>query len=121
MKFLIDHGLPKGIILLLEKNGISAQHTGDLGLERASDLEIIEFAKTHQMTIVTLDADFHALIAASEESRPSVIRIREQGLRSEAMANLLLRVISQTNKELSSGAFISATSNRIRIKRLPVQ
>ena len=51
-------------------------------MSTAEDVEILERDRQDQQTIVTLDADFHALLALSGAISPSVIRIRIEGLRA---------------------------------------
>ncbi len=52
---------------------------------------------------------------------PSVIRIRIEGLRGEALADLLLEVLKVCGGELSKGAVISVTENQnVRIRQLPI-
>jgi len=75
------------------------------------------------MTVVTLDADFHTLLALSKAVGPSVIRIRIEGLRAEKLALLLRSVLDRCKDELERGAMVSVVSfaeNGVRIKRLPV-
>jgi predicted nuclease of predicted toxin-antitoxin system len=69
---------------------------------------------------VTLDADFHALLALSAVREPSVIRLRIEGLRAEEFCRLLQRVLQQCSEDLASGALISVTESQIRIRRLPI-
>ena len=40
-------------------------HVADIGMSRALDSEILEFARLEKRVCVTLDADFHALLAVS--------------------------------------------------------
>lgn len=51
-----------------------SQHVSEAGLDRATDLEIIEYARSHFFAIVTKDADFSELMTAhvssSETPRP---------------------------------------------------
>ena len=72
------------------------------------------------MVVVTLDADFHTLLALSGLTGPSVIRIRIEGLRGEALAKLIVSVLQVCNDDLVKGAMVSVTENGIRIHRLPV-
>jgi len=72
------------------------------------------------MVVVTLEADFHALLALSGITGPSVIRIRIEGLRGENLARLLVSVIEICDHDLLKGATVSVTENGVRIRRLPV-
>ena len=46
----------------------------------SSDLEVIVWSVQQKAIVITLDADFHAILAVSGARGPSVIRIRRQGL-----------------------------------------
>ena len=104
----------------MKHHGIDALHVGDAGLATANDAEIVVQARTEDRVIATFDADFHALLALSAAGKPSVIRIRVEGLRAEALTALLLRVIEQCEADLTAGAMVSAEATRLRVHRLPV-
>ncbi len=120
MKLLLDQGLPRSTTLYLAKVGIEALHAGELGLATAADSKILEFALQEQRVVVTLDADFHALLALSGASEPSVIRIRIEGLRAEAHARLLIQVLSVCESDLEKGSMVTVTERGIRVRQLPL-
>ena len=120
MKLLLDQGLPRTAAKLLSETGVGTIHVGDVGYASADDADIIEFARQGGFVIVTLDADFHALLALSGAIAPSVIRIRMEGLRSEALTSLLRTILQLWGKELESGAVVTAQEERLRIRRLPL-
>ncbi|HEY6351458.1 MAG TPA: DUF5615 family PIN-like protein [Candidatus Angelobacter sp.] len=120
MKLLLDQGLPRSTVVFLQNHGIEAVHVGDRGLAAASDSEILNLGRQESMVVVTLDADFHTLLALSGLMGPSVIRIRIEGLQGEALAKLLVSVLQVCNDDLLKGAMVSVTENGIRIRRLPV-
>ena len=120
MKLLLDQGLPRTAAKLLSEAGVETVHVGDVGYASAGDADILEFGRNNGFTIVTLDADFHALLALSGAKAPSVIRIRMEGLRSEALTNLLRIILQLWGKELESGAVVTAQEERLRIRRLPL-
>jgi predicted nuclease of predicted toxin-antitoxin system len=120
MKLLLDQGLPRTAAKLLSETGVETIHVGDVGYASADDADIIEFARQGGFVIVTLDADFHALLALSGAIAPSVTRIRMEGLRSEALTSLLRTILQLWGKELESGAVVTAQEERLRIRRLPL-
>ena len=71
--------------------------------------------------VVTLDADFHALLARSNASLSSVIRIRIEGLRAEAISRVLQDVLSRCEGDLEQGAVVTAQPAAIRVRRLPLR
>jgi predicted nuclease of predicted toxin-antitoxin system len=75
MKLLLDQGLPRSAAALLCQAGIDTVHVGDLGQSSADDSVILESGRDSNRVVVTLDADFHTLLALSGAATPSVIRI----------------------------------------------
>jgi predicted nuclease of predicted toxin-antitoxin system len=120
MKLLLDQGTPRSAAALLRDHGYDAVHTAEAGMAEAEDKEILAKARMEGRVIVTLDADFHAELALSQEIGPSVIRFRIEGLRAEPLVELLQAVIDQARDELSSGAMVSVQEGRVRIRRLPL-
>lgn len=121
MKLLLDQGTPRSAAALLRESAVDALHTGEMGLSKAEDEEILARACEENRIVVTLDADFHAHLALSQAKKPSVIRFRIEGLRAEPFAQLLQKVLRQCESDLALGAMVSVQENRVRIRRLPVQ
>jgi predicted nuclease of predicted toxin-antitoxin system len=120
MNLLLDQGLPRSAARIFRDHGVDAVHTGDCGLATASDDEVLSVARRQGRIVVTLDADFHALMAKSGSVAPSVIRIRAEGLRAEALVGLLERVLDQCREDLAKGALISVTESQVRVRHLPI-
>jgi predicted nuclease of predicted toxin-antitoxin system len=80
MKLLLDQGLPRSAAALLCEAGIDAIHVADIGFSAADDTDILQRAQEDERVVVTLDADFHALLALTEATSPSVVRIRIERL-----------------------------------------
>jgi predicted nuclease of predicted toxin-antitoxin system len=120
MKLLLDQGLPLSAATLLRNEGINTIHVAEIGLSAAEDTDIIQRAREEERVVITLDADFHTLLAINEKNSPSVIRIRIERLRSQMLTELILRVISECDEELQQGAAVTVEPSRIRIRRLPL-
>jgi predicted nuclease of predicted toxin-antitoxin system len=89
-------------------------------MSAACDAEILEEGRRRNAVVVTLDADFHSLLALSNATMPSVIRIRIEGLKGYDLAMMIQRVARLAIDELEAGAAVTATERRIAIKRLPL-
>jgi predicted nuclease of predicted toxin-antitoxin system len=120
MRFLIDQGLPRSTVKILSQLQIDSIHVGDIGMAVATDLEIIQKATEESLTVITLDSDFHTILASSGRNKPSVIRIRIEGLKADKLADLIQSVIDSIHDEIMSGAAISITEKGIRVRRLPL-
>lgn len=120
MRLLLDQGLPRSTVLHLNNAGIDAAHVGDIGLATASDAMILNYSRQEGRAVVTLDADFHALLALSGAGGPSVIRIRIEGLRAQNLASLLVSVLEVCKDDVMRGAMVSVTENGLRIRQLPL-
>ncbi len=121
MKFLLDQGLPRSTVPHLQSMGITAEHVGDLGLAAASDATILQTGRDRESIVVTLDSDFHALLAASGSSSPSVIRIRLESLKGEDVARVIGQVIEAIEEDLVAGAAVTVTERRLAVRRLPLK
>jgi predicted nuclease of predicted toxin-antitoxin system len=91
-----------------------------LGLSRAADKDILCRAGTDYRVVITLDADFHALLALGEQTGPSTVRIRIEGLHGKAVADLLVAIWPTIEIPVREGALITVTENAVRIRRLPI-
>src|SRR5579884_2696424 len=74
-------GLPRSTVELLRSQGWDVVHVYQCGLSAVSDEQILEYARTDSRVVCTLDAEFHSILAVSGAARPSMVRIRREGLR----------------------------------------
>ncbi len=117
---LLDQGLPRSAALLLRERGVDCLHVGEVGMHAAADDAIVERARAEGRTIVTLDADFHILLALSGDTAPSVIRIRIEGLTHQPAAALIERTVQDCAEALIAGAAVTVQPGRTRIRRYPL-
>lgn len=117
---LLDQGLPRSAASLLRSVGIDTVHTGEIGLATADDTTLIELARQQDRVVVTLDADFHAILALSGADKPSIVSIRIEGLRAQPLAGLLRALLVERSVELEQGALLTVQPKRVRIRYLPI-
>ena len=71
--------------------------------------------------IVTLDADFHRILPLSGATRPSVIRVRIEGLKGDEVARLVRTVLAACADDLALGAVVLIQHDGMRLRRLPLK
>lgn len=120
IRILLDQGLPRSTSFHLKDEYWDVLHTGDIGLSKAKDSEILEYARKNQRIIITLDADFHAFLAVTNAQSPSVIRIRIEGLKAMELARLIEDIWPKVETSLQQGAMVTVTAKSIRIRHMPV-
>lgn len=118
MRLLLDQGLPRSAAAILRDKGYDVIHVAEAGLRDARDIEIIDYAREQSRIIVTLDADFHALLKVGGHARPSVIRLRLEGLRGKELADLVEQILATVEQDVRQGALVTVNAKTIRVHRI---
>ncbi len=119
MRLVLDQGVPRDAAVRLRDHGHDCVHVGEVGMHNAADDEILTWSATGAI-VVTLDADFHAILAVSGANSPSVIRLRIQGLRAPELTALIEKVIAEFRTELQDGCLITVKPHKTACHRLPI-
>ena len=109
---VLDQGVPRDAAGRLRDLGYDCVHVGEVGMSKAADEDILRFALGKNGVVVTLDADFHAILAVSGAVGPSVIRIRIQGLRAADIVEYLRFVSVHFESELTAGSLVTVKRAR---------
>jgi len=120
LELVLDQGMPVDAVFLFRELGYECLHVSDLGMQKAEDEEILSLARDRRYVLLTLDADFHALVAVRGLSLPSVVRLRREGCRAEVVVRILGPVLERYRVELGKGALISVKERRATCHLLPV-
>jgi predicted nuclease of predicted toxin-antitoxin system len=95
-------------------------HVGEIGMSKAADEEILAFSLGRNAVVVTLDADFHAILAVSGAQGPSVIRMRLQGLGAPDVVEVVRKVLASFEAELKGGSLVTVKALKTTCRRLPI-
>lgn len=122
MKFLVDQNQSPLVAELLTEAGHDAVHTRGIGMETASDPEVLARAVADGRVLISADTDFGTLLAQSGDQAPSVILLRRsQDRRAMDVAALVLANLEVAGDALEAGAVVVLEEERMRIRRLPVR
>ena len=89
-------------------------------MSKAADEEILAFSLGRNAVVVTLDADFHAILAVSGAQGPSVIRMRLQGLGAPEVVEVPRKVLASFEADLKRGSLITVKALKTTCHRLPI-
>ena len=120
MRWLLDQGVPRSTVSLLAARGQDVVHVADVAMSAAPDIAIIEHAFSDDRIVVTFDADFHAILAVSGKVKPTVIRIREEGLKGPQICALLFSVLTKFQEDLERGCVMTNVDGKVRLRALPL-
>ena len=120
LKLVLDQGVPADAAPLFRQLGYECQHVSEVGMSRADDEEILSFAAERGFAVITLDADFHALLAVNRWRGTSVLRLRREGCRAEAVVEIVEPVLTRYRAELARGAMVSIKEGRVTCHLLPI-
>lgn len=122
MKFLIDQNISHRLCPHLEAAGHDAVHVDSLSMAQAEDIEILEYARSASLVIISSDTDFGTLLAFQRATSPSVILTREVStLAATDLANLLLSNLKAFSAALEKGAVVAIGRRGIRVRQLPLR
>ncbi|HEX3890075.1 MAG TPA: DUF5615 family PIN-like protein [Verrucomicrobiae bacterium] len=121
MKLLVDMNLSPDWVAVLKESGWEAIHWSKVGNPRASDSEIMAWAKQNGHVVFTHDLDFGTMLALTQAEGPSVIQVRTQDVTPSAIAKLVIDALRQFQSDLEKGALIVLDEARARARVLPLK
>jgi len=120
MKLLLDMNISPRWVDFLQEYGICAVHWATVGAPDATDSQIMAFAREHEYIVFTHDLDFSAILAASGDTKPSVIQLRTDDISPEASGAYILTALQQLQTELEEGVLLTIDTKRSRVRVLPL-
>lgn len=121
MKLVVDMNLSPRWVSVLGDAGIEAAHWSTLGDPKASDSEIMAYAKANRYVVLTHDLDFGTILAATGGDKPSVVQIRSEDVSPDVIGKPVIEALRQMTSELERGALLSFNPNHMRVRILPLQ
>ena len=112
--------LPPALALWLARQGHDAVHATELGLDRASDSDIILRAGQETRTIVTADLDYPRLLAISRAVAPSLILFRGGDWSGAEVIGRMEDILAGLNETDITQSILVVERNRVRRRRLPI-
>ena len=90
-------------------------------MDRGSkDVKILDYAKEHNKVLITQDLDFSALLVAKRYEKPSVISLRFDNAEPNFIADRMVEIVKEFEKELEEGIVLSVDETSARYRNLPI-
>jgi predicted nuclease of predicted toxin-antitoxin system len=103
MSLLVDAQLPSALTRYLAANGLECTHVQDLGLASADDRMIWEYARAHNLAIVTKGEDFQAFANRQGRIPPQVVWVRLGNCRTPVLLAAFSKVLPAMRDALVAG------------------
>lgn len=120
MRVLIDMNLSPAWEQFLVANGLEARHWVNVGDPRASDEELLAWARREGFIVFTHDLDFSVILARTAASGPSVIQLRSQRVLPDDLGAEVLDALLRTADALLTGAIVTIDDHAARVRVLPI-
>ena len=120
IQILIDMNLSPDWVDELSKHGWASVHWSAIGDPRATNREIMDWARSNGYVVFTHDLDFGTMLALTHASGPSAIQVRGQDVLPDHMAPIVLAALQQHESDLVSGALVVVDESKSRVRVLPI-
>lgn len=122
LKFLADMNISPITVELIQARNYEVVRVSHVLKHSSSDNEILEYSRSHNLTLLTQDLDFSYLIALSNYSKPSFITFRVTNNSPQKLAELFFKIMNLENilEAIGSGSSITVNDSGIRIRQLPI-
>ena len=104
----------------LAKHGLTSVHWSAAGDPKATDREIMDWARSNNYTVFTHALDFGTMLALTHSSGPSVIQVRGQDVLPDSMAPTVVAAVKQHETDLDTGALVVLDRLKSRVRVLPI-
>ena len=104
----------------LSQRGHDAVHAGRLGLNRASDVVILERAERETRIVVTADLDYPRLLALARAEGPGLVLFRGGNFSEVEILDGMARALRAVPEADLVNSVVVIDKYRIRKRRLPL-
>jgi len=120
VKILVDMNLSPDWVAELARGGWVAIHWSQVGDPRATDQEIMGWARSNGHVVFTHDLDFGTVLALTHADGPSVLQMRTQDVLPGSAGVVVAAALRQHESDLASGALVVIDETRSRVRVLPL-
>ncbi len=117
---MVDMPVSPRIAEWLREEGHDAIHAWEVGLERATDEKILNFAIEEKRVIITADLDYSRLIAISFTKEPGIILFRKGDYSEKELKERLKHVLEIIPEKEFYSSITVVEKFRIRRTKLPL-
>lgn len=118
MHILTDQDVYKLTVDLLKEWGHDAITAKEIGLQRASDKELLKSAREANRLLITRDKDFGALLFLEKEKSTGVILLRISPKTIQEVHTELKKLLHEHREDELKSSFCVVEPHRYRIRRL---
>ena len=120
MRILADMPISPRTVEFLRELGHEVRHASELSMALSPDEDIVEFAKSEDLAILTEDLDFAAILAVTRAVEPGVMILRVGNWKREQIELRLVHLLQELTEETLYNSIVMIERNRIRVRRLPI-
>jgi predicted nuclease of predicted toxin-antitoxin system len=120
VKILVDMNLSPEWVPFLRQAGFESVHWSAVGDPRATDAELMAWARANDHVVFTHDMDFGALLAATRATGPSVLQARVKDTMPSSVGADVVRVLHFRREALEQGALVTIDKLNSRVRVLPI-
>ena len=102
MNCLVDNQLPAALSRFLTASGHPSQHVLDIALDEAMDTPVWDYAKTHDLIVVSTDEDFFHL-AQRPNDTGKLLWVRLGNCRNDALLAAFQTELPNIEQAFASG------------------
>ena len=117
---LVDMNLSPAWVDELAAHEWRSVHWSTIGDPRATDCEIMGWARSHSYVVFTHDLDFGTMLALTHADGPSVIQVRGQNILPDYMSGVVIAALKQHESDLATGALVVVDEAKSRVRILPI-
>jgi len=119
MNFFSDHDVFGATVKFLLAKGYFVTRAQDVGLAKAKDREILQYATDHNLILLTCDTDFGALVFQQKAQSRGVVFLRAYSTTLPLVHYQLFRTLTELTEAELHRSFIVVTATQYRLRRLP--
>jgi predicted nuclease of predicted toxin-antitoxin system len=121
LAFLADMNISPLTVLRLKGLGWNIIRVSEVMDKSAKDLDLMEYARRHDMVIITQDLDFSMLLAVKGYEKPSLVNVRLEEAKSAYVTSRIIDTVSALEPELAKGAVVTVDETSVRWRYLPIR